>query len=104
MVYLKISLQFHQNKEKKFKYKKQKIKISVKIMKFVLINPPYGVATGNKPNIEQKLGEFQIGLLYIASAIEKLGITVEIIDIPFLEWNLKDFEKWVNNNQPDYLW
>jgi len=72
-------------------------------MHVVLVNPPQGVATGRKPNIDDRLYLFPPGLVYLAASCESAGHRTEILDFPALSWNLHDFSSWVEAATPDVL-
>jgi len=72
-------------------------------MRVTIVNPPQGIATGRKPNIDSRPYFFPPGLLYLAGAVERAGFETEILDFPLLEWDLSDFERWVSREEPDVL-
>jgi hypothetical protein len=69
-------------------------------MHVVLVNPPPGVASGFRPNIDCRPNLLPPSLLSPAAPCEGTGHRTELLDCPILGWGLRDFEGPVEGASP----
>jgi radical SAM superfamily enzyme YgiQ (UPF0313 family) len=69
----------------------------------MLVRPPSGYGTGNKPNIKEGLYLLPQALPYLARVIENCGFEPIVVDLEVLGWTLKAFLRFFSETSPDVV-